>query len=204
MVQRQRHRSSAAITGALQLVSRRGLWCGTAAFTAAAALACAAPAASPPADSTTMPATGTRAPDFELDRLDGGTLRLSDHLGKKVVLLDFWATWCTPCRAAMPQLEQLYQRHQADGLLVLGISIDGPESVAQVRAEVAKTGVSFPILLDRDTRVASLYSPRATAPYGVLIGRGGTVVSRREGYSHGGHEALAEEVRSALAEPAPR
>ena len=158
---------------------------------------------SPPADSPTVRASIPRAPDFELDRLDGGTLRLSDHLGKRVVLLDFWATWCTPCLAAMPRLQQLYERHQADGLLVLGISIDGPESVAQVRAEVAKTGVSFPILLDRDTRVASLYSPRATAPYSVLIGRGGGLVSRREGYSDGGHKALEEEVRGALAEPAP-
>ena len=84
-------------------------------------------------------------PDFELEALSGDFVRLSDHLGKQVVLIDFWATFCHPCLAAMPHLEELYGKYKDRGLLILGVSIDGPDSVAQVRGEVARLGVSFPI-----------------------------------------------------------
>src|SRR5207247_1009810 len=91
--------------------------------------------------------SGARAPDFQLDALDGSTVRLGDHLGREVVLLDFWATFCEPCLAAMPHLDALYRRQKARGFLVLGVSIDGPETLAQVRATASRLGVTFPVLL---------------------------------------------------------
>lgn len=152
-----------------------------------------------PSTEASVPASkGPRPPDFELDSLDGGSVRLSDHLGKDVVLIDFWATYCDPCLAAMPHLNQLYRAHQSRGFVVLGVSIDGPESIAQVRTTVAKLGVEFPILLDDDSNVVSKYNPKLSAPFSVLIGRDGAVLRKREGYTTGKAAELDRDVEAAL------
>lgn len=137
-------------------------------------------------------------PDFELTTVDGKSERLSEHLGKEVVLLDFWATFCEPCLAGMPHLDALYRAHRAEGFVVLGISIDGPDSVAQVKTTVSKLGISFPILLDQETRVVALYNPKTSAPYSVLIGRDGRVIARQEGYTSGKGEVLKQNIERAL------
>jgi peroxiredoxin len=139
-----------------------------------------------------------RPPDFELPRLDGGTERLSAHFGKDVVLVDFWATFCKPCLRAMPELDALYRARQALGFVVLGVSIDGPGSTADVQAAVARLGVSFPILLDQESRAVALYNPRASAPFSVLIGRDGAVLAQREGYTTGSGDALERDIDAAL------
>jgi peroxiredoxin len=144
-------------------------------------------------------ASGAKPPDFELPTLDGKTARLSDHLGKDVVLIDFWATFCDPCLAAMPHLDELYKKHKGKGFVVYGISIDGPDSLGLVKTEVAKLGVSFPILLDQETRVVALYNPKTSAPYSVLIGRDGNIIVKKEGYTTGDSGALDRDVEAALA-----
>ena len=143
-------------------------------------------------------AAPARPPDFELPRLDGGSERLSDHFGKDVVLVDFWATFCKPCLRAMPELDALYRARQGRGFVVLGVSIDGPGSTADVQAEVARLGISFPILLDQESRAVALYNPRASAPFSVLIGRDGRVLAQREGYTTGAHASLERDVDAAL------
>ena len=140
-------------------------------------------------------------PDFELSTIDGRTERLSEHLGKEVVLLDFWATFCEPCLAGMPHLDAIYQKNRARGFTVLGIAIDGPESVSQVRPIVAKLGVGFPILLDTETRVVALYNPKTSAPYSVLIGRDGRILKKQEGYTTGNAGAVEQDIEAALAAP---
>lgn len=137
-------------------------------------------------------------PDFELPRLDGGSQRLSTHFGKDVVLVDFWATFCKPCLKAMPDLDALYRARKEQGFVVLGVSIDGPGTTADVQAEVARLGVTFPILLDQESRAIALYNPRASAPFSVLIGRDGRVLAKREGYTTGSHAALERDIDAAL------
>jgi peroxiredoxin len=139
------------------------------------------------------------APDFTLQTLDGRTLSLSEYRGSHVVLVDFWATFCDPCLAAMPALEGLYRKHQQSGFIVLGVSIDGPDSVAQVRSQVRRLGVSFPILLDQETRAVALYNPKTSAPYSVLIGRDGRILAKKEGYVTGDAGALERDVERAVA-----
>ncbi len=155
--------------------------------------ACGEPAASSPDGEQSA-----KPPDFELPTLDGGTLRLSDHLGKEVVLIDFWATFCKPCLHAMPELDALYRKHKTDGLLVLGVSIDAAAELDQVRSEVQRTGVSFPILLDQETRAVALYNPRTSAPYSVLIGRDGRILRKQEGYTTGDSSGVEGDVVQAL------
>ena len=145
------------------------------------------------------PPAGRRAPTFELASLDGDTVSLLTHLGKAVILIDFWATSCEPCLVAMPEIEALYRKYRKQGFIVLGVSIDGPDSIAQVRAEVAKLQLSFPVLLDQETRVLGLYNARATAPYSVLIGRDGSVLETHEGYVPGDIERIEVRLRGALA-----
>jgi len=156
-------------------------------------------AASAPSASGSSPLA---PPDFELSTTDGKSERLSDHLGKEVVLLDFWATFCEPCLAGMPHLDALYREHHEEGFTVLGISIDGPDSVAQVKTTVNKLGISFPILLDQETRVVALYNPKTSAPYSVLIGRDGRILKKQEGYTTGNAAVLDRDVADALARPA--
>ena len=146
--------------------------------------------------------TSVAPPDFELSTVDGRSERLSEHLGKEVVLLDFWATFCEPCLAGMPHLDALYRQHQKEGFVVLGIDIDGPDSIAQVKTAVSKLGVSFPILLDQETRVVALYNPKTSAPYSVLIGRDGRILKKQEGYTTGGAATVDQDVVAALAQPA--
>jgi peroxiredoxin len=162
------------------------------------ALGCgsAAPSTAAPA----APAGAARAlpPDFELPRLGGGSERLSAHFGKDVVLVDFWATFCKPCLRAMPDLDALYRARKSSGFVVLGVSIDGPDSTADVQATVARLGISFPILLDQDSRAIALYNPRASAPFSVLIGRDGRVLAQREGYTSGAHASIEQDIDAAL------
>jgi len=161
------------------------------------ASACGQAAPASPA-AASSPVIAARPPDFELPRLDGGTERLSDHFGKDVVLVDFWATFCKPCLRAMPDLDALYRARKERGFVVLGVSIDGPGSTADVQGAVARLGVSFPILLDQDSRAVALYNPRASAPFSVLIGRDGSVLTQREGYTTGAHASIEHDIDAAL------
>jgi peroxiredoxin len=143
---------------------------------------------------------GTQAPDFTARDVDGKTVRLSDHLGKHVVLLDFWATFCEPCKAEFPHLADLYARDKDKGLLVLGVAMDGPESSAEVPAFVKRHGVTFPVVLDDDSRIASLYDPKKSMPLSVLIGRDGRISVVREGYNPGDEKLVEADVAKALGE----
>jgi peroxiredoxin len=141
---------------------------------------------------------GARAPDFELRSLAGTNVRLADHFGKDVVLIDFWATYCQPCLVALPHLDELYQKYRSQGFVVLAVAIDEAALGSRVRVEAAKLRLSFPVLLDPDTQVVARYNPRSTAPYSVLVGRDGRILSRREGYTVSDRAHLEEEVRGAL------
>lgn len=153
---------------------------------------------SAPGEQAEAPAAESSLPDFVLDTLDGGEVALSDHLGKDVILLDFWATFCDPCLVAMPHLNALYEKYEDEGLVILGVNVDGPQSVARVRSEVRKLNVKFPILLDRETEVLALYNPKSSAPFSVLIDRGGNVLLKKEGFTPADVPKLEEAVRQAL------
>lgn len=147
-------------------------------------------------------ASGARAsspaPDFSLPTLDGKTVRLSDYAGKSVVLIDFWSTTCDPCLAEMPHLVELYKKHRDRGFVVLAVSLDGPESRAQVSSTVHDKGMIFPVLLDEETTVTARYNPKRELPFSVLIGRDGSILHKRGGYQPGDEAVLAQEIEKAL------
>jgi peroxiredoxin len=138
------------------------------------------------------------ATDFALRDTTGSTFRLSDHLGKEVILLDFWATWCEPCMAEMPHLEDLYEKEKAHGFLVVGISMDGPETVADVPSFARRHGMTFPVVMDEDSHVVSIFNPKRAAPLSVLIDRQGKIMRVRESYNSGDENLVAADVMQAL------
>jgi peroxiredoxin len=144
-------------------------------------------------------ATQAEVPDFTLESVDGRTIALSSYVGHSVVLIDFWATWCEPCLAEMPHLNELYEHNKDRGLVVLGVAMDGPDTVADVRAYVQRNRLGFPVLLDQESRAVSLYNPKRAAPFSVLIGRDGRIIKKRDGYVPGDERAMAADIAAALA-----
>jgi peroxiredoxin len=138
---------------------------------------------------------GDIAPDFTLLDLDGNEVGLSEFRGE-VVFVNFWATWCPPCRAEMPDIESLYQEYKDKGLVVIGIDIG--ESEATVRQFVQQGGYSWTFVLDSTGAVASNYNIRAI-PTSFFIDREGVIQAVNIGaMTKKGIEAtLAEVIMSA-------
>jgi len=128
----------------------------------------------PTATPAPAPIQGAPAPDFTLTDLDGATVTLSDLAGQ-VVILNFWATWCGPCRLEMPLLQAAYNAHRDQGLTILAIDLDDP--VADVLDFRDALALTFPILLDPGTTVTDLYRVRGW-PTTYFVNRDG-VVSRQ-------------------------
>lgn len=100
------------------------------------------------------PRLDQEAPDFRVRLLDGEYVRLSDYRGRPV-WINFWATWCPPCRAETPDIQEMYEKYSDEGLVVLAMSIG--ESAGDVRGYVERTGTTFATALDSDTSVAAQY-----------------------------------------------
>jgi peroxiredoxin len=152
----------------------------------AAALAAPAAHASAPA----------AAADFSLPSRDGGTVRLSELRGQ-VVMINFWATWCGPCRQEMPLLQQLYGKYEPLGFTLLGVNVE-PDS-APAQSWLKNVNVSFPILFDRDNKVSAQFGVEAM-PSTVLIDREGNVRHVHRGYKPGDESTYADLVRGLVKE----
>ncbi|GJL77490.1 MAG: hypothetical protein NPINA01_04790 [Nitrospinaceae bacterium] len=121
---------------------------------------------------------GYLAPQFTLRNLDGNHVSLDSFKGQ-VVVLNFWATWCVPCRVEMPSFEHLYRRYRSQGLTVLAVSLDkGADQ--KVRDFTEEYKLSFPVLLDTEGKAEKLY-PSASIPFTFVIDKTGRVVARVDG-----------------------
>jgi peroxiredoxin len=158
----------------------RTLLCAGLAFIACASVEAIAPTAA--------------APDFTLRTMNGPNMRLAEQRGR-VVMVNFWATWCGPCRQEMPQLDRLYQKYKSSGFVLLGVNVD--EDVLKATDVAAKLGVSFPVLLDTDKAVSKLYD-LSTMPSTVLIDRDGKVRYVHRGYLTGYEDNYDKQIRELL------
>jgi len=139
---------------------------------------------------------GRAAPDFALKSSNGENLRLSEYRGD-VVMINFWATWCGPCRQEMPLLDELYSRYQRVGFNLLGVNIDDDSRRAMQMIE--ELGVTFPVLFDARKEVSKLYEVEAM-PVTVLVDRNGDVRYVHHGYKPGYEDKYLDQVRSLLRE----
>ena len=120
---------------------------------------------------------GNLASDFTLETIDGTEVSLSDYRGD-VVLVNFWATWCPPCRAEIPDLEAAYQARQDDGFVVLGINVEEPREAVAPFAQAI--GMSYPVLLDRGGQVMKMYRAPGL-PISLILDRDSVIQVRHVG-----------------------
>jgi len=160
-----------------------------AAFATLAALAAGSAAAA-------APMANVAAPDFTLRGSDGRNVRL-DELRGQVVLVNFWATWCGPCREEMPHLDTLYQKYRKSGFVLLGVNVDDDPHTALATA--ARLNVSFPVLLDTDKKVSKLYDLN-TMPSTIVIDRDGKMRFLHRGYRAGTEGDYEQQIRGLLKE----
>jgi peroxiredoxin len=136
------------------------------------------------------------APDFTLKSNQGKNLKLSEHRGD-VVLLNFWASWCGPCRQEMPELEKLQARYQDYGFTILGVNVEEDSSKAD--KVLRKTPVSFPILYDTSNKVSKAFDVRAM-PSTVMIDRDGNMRYLHKGYVPGDEAQYAKWIKKLIRE----
>jgi len=119
------------------------------------------------------PQEGFLAPEFKLETPNGQSMALTDARGK-AVLVNFWATWCPPCRAEMPTIEKVYQEYQDRGLVVLGVNSTIQDEPPQIVPFINQYNITFPILLDVNGEASNLYELRSL-PTSFFIGRDGVI-----------------------------
>ena len=117
---------------------------------------------------------GKQAPDFTLPTLDGAEVSLA-QFGSQPVLINFWASWCLPCREEMPELVRSYESHKAEGFIVLGLNLTYSDALPDVQAFASEFNITFPVLLDKDGSVAERLYQIPGVPTSIFINRDGTI-----------------------------
>ncbi len=146
---------------------------------------------------TTATAAGKHpSPDFTLKSNSGKNIKLSELRGQ-VVMLNFWASWCAPCRQEMPALEQIHKKYQPLGFTLLGINVE--ENSNDAIKWLKGVSVSFPILFDNQSDVSELYGVSAM-PTTIIIDRDGNIRYLHQGYQPGVESEYQQQIRALLKE----
>lgn len=146
-------------------------------------------------DSTGHAGSG-KAPDFSFNDVSGNKIKLSDFRGK-VVMLEFWATWCPPCIESIPAMQTVYEKYKDRGFLLLGISVDrGTDAGSKVSSFLKENGVAYPVFLD-DGNISSAYGANSI-PMSLIIDKNGHIAVRHTGFIPNMVETLSREIEALL------
>lgn len=146
--------------------------------------------------SSLVGASASLAPTFALPSRGGDTVTL-DKLKGQVVMINFWASWCGPCRTEMPLLDQMYKRYSSLGFTLLGVNVESDTKDAEKLLQ--QMPVSFPVLFDKENKVSKLYEVNAM-PSTVFIDRKGNVRYLHRGYKNGDEGEYLNQIRALLKE----
>lgn len=135
--------------------------------------------------------------DFSLDDINNELVSLNEIKGESVTIIDFWATWCKPCTKAMPKLNDIYNEYKDKGLSMIGISCDGPRSIAKVPAVVNNLNIDYHILKDINCEVMNSYQYQAF-PTLIMLDADNNVVYVHEGFSAGDEVEIKEAIEAQL------
>lgn len=141
--------------------------------------------------------TGKPAIDFSLKDLSGKTRSLKAEKGK-VVVVNFWATWCGPCRHELPLLHETYLRLKDQPLTVFAVSVDDASTASKVKPWVSDKKFTFPVLLDSTNDVVMKYNPEGIVPFTAIIDAQGTLRHIHSGYNPGDEKLVEAEIRALL------
>ncbi len=136
------------------------------------------------------------APDFTLKTLSGDNFRLEEHRGE-VLFINFWATWCGPCRQELPILNELHERYSGAGFKILGVNVD--EESDGVAEMAKKMGLTMPVLLDNTSKVSALYGVDAM-PSSILVDRDGNMRYLHRGYKPGYEDDYRTQIKELIRE----
>jgi thiol-disulfide isomerase/thioredoxin len=145
-------------------------------------------------DKIDLEVVGKQAPDFELETLDGRKMKLSDFRGK-AVLLNFWATWCGPCKIEMPWLIEFQKQYQAQGFEIVGVAMEDT-SKADIAAFVKEMGVTYTVMKGKEF-VGDLYGGLAGLPSTYYIDRNGKVIGQHIGLNS--RSDMEDKIKEAIA-----
>lgn len=136
------------------------------------------------------------APDFTLKSSTGENIRLAEQRGQ-VVMLNFWASWCGPCREEMPLLDKLSAKYGKMGVVLLGINTD--QDIAEAKKVLEKVKVTYPILFDPDSKLSTLYNVDSM-PFSVFIDKKGQIRHIHKGYVLGDEEKYVKQIKELISE----
>lgn len=131
--------------------------------------------------------------NFQLKNLDNRTVSYEDLKGENLTVIDFWATWCKPCRKAIPKLVEMSEEFEDLGVQFIGVSVDGPRNLNKVKPFARSVGINYPILLDTDNSVMGRLGIRAV-PTLLVVNSKDEIVLFHEGYAPGGDRIIREEI----------
>ena len=136
--------------------------------------------------------------DFDLNDLDGNNVKLSELTKTGPVFVQFWATWCVPCKEEMKVLNELWNKYKDSGFVFVAISIDDQKSLSKVKPYIESKSYKFPVLYDTDKNVFSSFGGQ-DPPFSVFVDRNGSIFKTYSGYMQGDDAKLDKEIKEALA-----
>ena len=141
---------------------------------------------------------GSGGIDISLPDIEGNMVSPAADTGDEVFVLAFWATWCQPCQQELTKMSGMYGKFEPRGLRIYAVSIDGPDTAAQVVPWVEREGYPFPVLMDRETQVLTRFNPRGDIPYYVVLDAHGKILKDHQGYMSGDMEELEAFLEATL------
>ncbi len=127
-------------------------------------------------------------PDFSLPDMNGTQFRTREHVGKEIMVISFWATWCAPCKQLLTRLDRIKKEHPA--VRIIAISTDDTSTVVGVRPYIAGKKFDFTVLLDSDGKVIQMFDPEKKVPFTLVVDKAGNIVYSRPGYLPGDEKEI--------------
>ncbi|MFI5211639.1 MAG: TlpA family protein disulfide reductase [Ignavibacteria bacterium] len=138
----------------------------------------------------------SKAPEFSAKDISGNTVTLSDLKGK-VILVDFWASWCVPCKKSMPHIIELYNNRADSSFTVIAVNVDEERSKIEEFANSISTQFPFPVIFDKDSKLPSLYNVEGM-PTTIIIDKEGLIRFKETGFTNDTREKMDSKVRELL------
>ena len=164
----------------------------------------AAPTAPSDPAATTAPAVAEESKSglesLVLYDLKGKPIDFGNLVGKKVLAVSFWGTFCKPCKSEMPFLQKMVEKYGADGFEVLAISLDTPDTEASVRPYIQKNNYTFQVTIDRQSEATQLLNSKSVLPFLVILDRQGNIVKQKDGFTVGDQPALEKLIQDLVAQ----
>jgi thiol-disulfide isomerase/thioredoxin len=140
--------------------------------------------------------------NFRLNDIENKSVSYAELKGKKVTVIDFWATWCKPCVRSIPKLVKLHEQYQAQGVQFIGINVDGTRNLSKVKPMAHSLGITYPVLLDVNSQVMTDLKV-TQMPTILVVNERDEIVALHQGYRPGEEEILEKEIQKLL-RPEPK